>query len=117
MPTTLHPDPHPVTHSWHVQGLQDGESRAAFDAWAKHTQAILMAVPDIQKECIRVTYDLWKMTADRIESALQASHLICDPHLLSTLQREWFRFADQNERDHLASTPRFQHWPEAQQSR
>ncbi|MBF0459932.1 MAG: hypothetical protein HQL87_00900 [Magnetococcales bacterium] len=104
MTTTLH-DLHPVTHSWHVGGLSDVEARAALTAWLQGTCGILDSALDVAHGTVKISYDLWQVTAEQVESALSASHLSLCAGFMDGLKRNWILFTEKNERDNLTFTP------------
>ncbi|MBF0609625.1 MAG: hypothetical protein G8345_03580 [Magnetococcales bacterium] len=98
--------PYLVTHSWPVRDLHDLEACARLSFQLQETPGILNYAIDVAHGKIRVTYDLWQVTADQVEAILLASNLILAGGFVASFARGWIHYTEKNERDGLTYVPR-----------
>ncbi|MBF0612997.1 MAG: cation transporter [Magnetococcales bacterium] len=98
--------PYLVTHSWPVQDLHDLEACTRLSLKLQEMPGVLNYSIDVAHGKIRVTYNLWQVTAQQIEAALLGSHLVLTGGFVASFARGWIHYTEKNELDSLSYTPR-----------
>ena len=102
---------YPVTHSWHVNGLNNVDACNSLTAWLKGTRGILDSLLDVTHGTVKISYDLWQVTAEQVESGMSACHISLRKGFIDGLKRGWILFTEKNERDNLTFTPHLPNEP------